>query len=356
MDNFGAPRHGAGVDERLFRGLPTIWLQELYNRWHGLAWASVAIHGSWFVVPWVAVAAVIAKEPRRLSSLLRWWFALLLLCLPLFALFPVEPPWMADGEVIRINVTIVGAIDDNNALAAMPSLHVALPLVLAFWFFRERSRLPGLAMLAYSALVAFEVVFSGEHYVADVVGAVAVAAAVALIPRLKYQAILEWTRSRARAARMAGVPAPVLPSRARLHHRERAQALIEFALIAPLMFVILFVIVDFSIAIDRRLVLQHAVREGARYGAVHTTCDDIIQQTFDQAQDINNLTVDVSYPSGGSVGKPVKVSADFTWDFPIASELANVFGVGSLSVDMTPSGTARLEQSVDDTAGCAASS
>ena len=49
---------------------------------------------------------------------------------------------------------------------------------------------------------------------------------------------------------------------------EGGQTLIEFALIMPIVFLFLFVLVDFGIAMDRRLVLQHAVREGARYAAV----------------------------------------------------------------------------------------
>ena len=49
---------------------------------------------------------------------------------------------------------------------------------------------------------------------------------------------------------------------------EGGQTLIEFALAAPLLLVFLLAIVDFGIAIDRRIVLDHAVREGARYASV----------------------------------------------------------------------------------------
>ena len=142
----------------------------------------------------------------------------------------------------------------------------------------------------------------------------------------------------------------------RVHGAERAQALIEFALIAPVMFVILFAIVDFSIAIDRRVMLQHAVREGARYGAVHEVCPDIVTRTLDQAQGIDDVSVDVSYPDGGDVGERVEVAADFTWEFPIFRELGGVFGVGPLSVDLTPSGAARLEKTVNPATGCTGSS
>ena len=140
----------------------------------------------------------------------------------------------------------------------------------------------------------------------------------------------------------------------------RGQALIEFAFILPLLLVFLFAIVDFSIAIDRRITLQHSVREGARYAAVHPDELDIKQKAVDQAQGIIDLAdVDVCYIDGDdtniSVGDPgdgVRVAGSFTWDFPIMKEIFSVFGVAPLSIDMTPSGTARLERSVTGAVAC----
>ncbi len=140
----------------------------------------------------------------------------------------------------------------------------------------------------------------------------------------------------------------------------RGQALIEFAFVLPIMLVFLFAIVDFGIAIDRRITLQHSVREGARYAAVHSDELDIKQKTVDQAQGIIGLAdVDVCYIDGDdgntSVGDPgdaVRVGGIFTWDFPIMKEIFSVFGVPSLSIDMTPWGTARLERSVTGAIAC----
>ena len=142
----------------------------------------------------------------------------------------------------------------------------------------------------------------------------------------------------------------------RLLRTQRGQTLIEFAFVAPIMFLFLFAIVDFGISIDRRIALQHAVREGARYGAVHSVVTDIEQQTADQAQGIIDPTdVTVCYIDGGDgnlsfldPGDAVRVAASFTWEFPIMAEIFSAFGVAPLSIDMTPSGTARLETSVTD--------
>ena len=55
----------------------------------------------------------------------------------------------------------------------------------------------------------------------------------------------------------------------RLTIRDRGQTLMEFAIVMPIVFLFLVMIVDFGVALDHRLALEHAVREGARYGAVN---------------------------------------------------------------------------------------
>ena len=142
----------------------------------------------------------------------------------------------------------------------------------------------------------------------------------------------------------------------------RGQALVEFALIAPMILLFLFVIVDFGIAMDRRIVLQHAVREGARYAAVHTNELDIQDRTVAQAQDLINVgVVDVCYVDGDdantSVGDPgdsVQVSATFVYDLAIVRPvLSGLFGGTSAgTIDMTPSATARLERTVSGAGPC----
>ena len=193
MDDFGLPVHGAATEEAVFGSLPTMWLQ---NHVYPLSptffsWAVRAVHGSWFVVPWLVGLLVSWKRPERIGSFFLCWITLHFVVNPMFALFPLQPPWMANAEVTRL-VALHAAreIPDNNPLAAMPSLHVALPLLISLWLFRERWRLPALAMLAYSVLIGFEVVLSGEHYVVDVLGGVVVAVTIALAAQIS----LAWPR------------------------------------------------------------------------------------------------------------------------------------------------------------------
>jgi hypothetical protein len=51
--------------------------------------------------------------------------------------------------------------------------------------------------------------------------------------------------------------------------RTRGQALVEFALVAPFFFILLFSIVEFGRAIYYIQILNSAAREGARYAIVH---------------------------------------------------------------------------------------
>jgi TadE-like protein len=58
---------------------------------------------------------------------------------------------------------------------------------------------------------------------------------------------------------------------ARRHRRNRtrAQALVEFAFVAPLFFLTLFAIIDFGRYVYYVQILNNAAREGARYAIVH---------------------------------------------------------------------------------------
>ena len=135
---------------------------------------------------------------------------------------------------------------------------------------------------------------------------------------------------------------------------QRGQTLIEFAFIAPIMFLFLFVIVDFGIAMDRRIVLQHAVREGARYAAVTTDCAAIQARTEAQAQgiiDVGDVTVSYEH-NPAAAGDNVSVKAHFTYQLAILDTISDTFGVHAGSIDMSPSASARLELTVTDAPGC----
>ena len=146
----------------------------------------------------------------------------------------------------------------------------------------------------------------------------------------------------------------------RLVRSSRGQTLVEFALIAPIMFIFLFGIIDFGMVLNRRIVIEHAIREGSRYASVHltsepSTCTDVQDRTVDRAggSAISRDEVGVHYfDEGGNptaspmAGDTVRVSAPFKYEFPLMS----VFGGGPIDVTMT--GESALEGPISNAPEC----
>lgn len=147
----------------------------------------------------------------------------------------------------------------------------------------------------------------------------------------------------------------------------RGQALIEFAFVAPLVLVFLLAIVDFGIALDRRILLDHAVREGARFASVggnsleSGTPDDLITQikeyTAEQAQgivDVGDIEVcyDEANASGtlGDAGDNVQVRVHYRHDF--VTGFTSMFDTDLAGIDMNPTSSARVERAADDPEPC----
>jgi hypothetical protein len=116
------------------------------------------------------------------------------------------------------------------------------------------------------------------------------------------------------------------------------------------MFLFFFGIVQFGLALNQRITIQHAVREGARYAAVHADCEDIQLRTQQRAASAipNSGDVGVHYPNQPSVaGDDVIVSAPFSYDFPFLSFFhLDIHGTGRVEA------SARLEMTVPDAEDC----
>lgn len=142
---------------------------------------------------------------------------------------------------------------------------------------------------------------------------------------------------------------------------QRGQTLIEFALVAPLVLLFLLAVVDFGIAIDRRLVLDHAVREGARYAAVGgdvlatstpASVSDIQGRTAAHAQGIvEEASVAVCYTDENGngrladIGDGVEVRVRYEHDF--VTGFTGLFGTSATSIPMNPRASARVERTVE---------
>jgi hypothetical protein len=133
--------------------------------------------------------------------------------MPFFALYPLEPPWAhAPDDVFRtfavLHPEIVGK--DTNPYASMPSLHIAMPAAASLWWGWRHGY--GRALLAYTCLIGLVVVYSGDHYVADVVAGFALAGVVYTLVRWSRLPLLA-TRWPAREHAAAGATPQVTPRR-----------------------------------------------------------------------------------------------------------------------------------------------
>jgi hypothetical protein len=139
-------------------------------------------------------------------------------------------------------------------------------------------------------------------------------------------------------------------------------AIVEFALILPLLLILLLLILDFGRAINYWIDTTHLASEGARLAAVDKNSGGNLQAHIKSEADTEELRtggsvgvvspgleVCVEYPEGRSVGNPVKVtvSADYNWLPFLSTEL------GLTQSTITGSATHRLERVTGAvTAGC----
>jgi hypothetical protein len=177
--------------------VPTVWLQDHlwtagHPRWYdGAVWAVYMTH---FFAVWI-VAAVLWRLGRpRFRRYAALTITLTLGAFLTYWLYPAQPPWLHDPHVHRIVPavwdhlgvrTMQSVYEDDrlvNSVAAMPSLHAAYPFMLLLFFWSAAGRGARIGLSLYTLAMAFALVYSGEHFVADILAGWAMAgAAYALI-------------------------------------------------------------------------------------------------------------------------------------------------------------------------------
>lgn len=209
------------ADRAMFGGhVPTVWLQErLYDPDNVRWWDVIAswVYFSHFVAALGVAVVLWMRDRSRWASFMRRWFALSALGLVTYFAYPAAPPWWAAKfgllpDVVRIstrgwraiglhgagNVLNAGQIA-ANPVAAMPSLHTAFALFVVVFFFSRIRRRWWPVLLVYPAAMTLTLVYTGEHYVIDVlVGWVYVGLAFALC-----SAAERWWRRRSASSAAA---------------------------------------------------------------------------------------------------------------------------------------------------------
>jgi membrane-associated phospholipid phosphatase len=211
------------IDTDLFGTPPTVTLQHWL--WHGnvvwydvILWAVYLTH--FFATP--VLAAILWKADRQRFRVFVVMVATLSFAgLITYAVFPAAPPWMASdahliAPITRIIPHIWLALPLNSAgsliehgyryandVAAVPSLHAAFSLLIAVTLWPRKHAWLRPLVAVYPLAMAFALVYSGEHYVSDVV----LGWTYTLATVLCVQALLRWREQRRGAGRLAAEPA-----------------------------------------------------------------------------------------------------------------------------------------------------
>jgi membrane-associated phospholipid phosphatase len=164
-----------------------IWIEPAWQRAvfdHGLgmpAWSAFYLLSQVIVLPLTLILVFRYRRGAyaflRNMALLSWSAGLVW-----YALQPVAPPRLVEsGLTDTVSSQTPIALDSDlvrllyNPVAAMPSLHVGMAPVVAWALWRLTpwlwSRLLG---LAYPVLVGVSVIVTGNHYVLDIAGGIAV--------------------------------------------------------------------------------------------------------------------------------------------------------------------------------------
>lgn len=203
--------------------VPSVALQQsLYTAGHPHWWdyAAFAVYLTHFFVTLAVAVAVWRLAPAQFRRLRTLVVALATAGFVTYVLFPAVPPWLAaiDGHLAPVHRIVaemwghVGlqpalALFENrdpfyNEVAAVPSLHAAYPVLLLL-FFWAAGRWARVGLGAYALAMALTLVYTGEHYVSDILAGWAYAG-------LTFAAVTASSRAPLRRARLepAGATSP----------------------------------------------------------------------------------------------------------------------------------------------------
>lgn len=178
----------AAADRATFGTLPTVWLQDLLLRPEAQWWDVVAsvVYLTHYVALPVATGCLWFLARQRFAGWVTSVLVLTLASIATYMLFPASPPWLAaDLGVVEpverlsafgweglglepVGAALEGLQGDSNPVAAMPSLHAAVPALLAVFLWPGSRWWWRVATCGYALLMAWTLVYTGEHYVVDV--------------------------------------------------------------------------------------------------------------------------------------------------------------------------------------------
>ena len=190
-----------------FGHIPSVWLQQHLDASHDqlLAVVTAAAYASHYYFP-VLLGLYVWWYHREngFFDLIYGYLTVLALATVVFVLAPTAPPWLASErgllpalhDVVKMGLldmhldTLANHKGDPNLYltrAAFPSVHAAWPMISLLVVLRYRmSRIVAMLVVVQMLSVWFAIVYSGEHYLIDVIAGAALAAAtVPLVARYR---------------------------------------------------------------------------------------------------------------------------------------------------------------------------
>lgn len=217
------------ADQFLFGGtVPTVQLQHaIFTPGHPHVWdyAAFFVYLSHFFAALLAAALLWKFAHARFRRFAALFVALSFAAFATYALFPASPPWLASqthalaptAKVVDEIWTHLGLKNgasllsarshEANPVAAIPSLHGAFPVLLMLFFWRSAGRWRWLLPL-YPLAMGFSLVYTGEHYVVDILLGWLYAVVVYFVGTWLMD---RWAQRR--AARRVDAPAPAVAPR-----------------------------------------------------------------------------------------------------------------------------------------------
>jgi Flp pilus assembly protein TadG len=121
---------------------------------------------------------------------------------------------------------------------------------------------------------------------------------------------------------------------------ERGQTMVEFAIVLPVLLLVVFAVIQFGILFSNFVALTDAVRAGARTASVSRLAPDPVGATVARVQgatgDLNPASLGVTVTSGWQHGDDVTVAATYPYSI-------SLFGLVVQSGQLRSATTERVE-------------